>query len=216
MSTPSAEGPLVSCIVLVSRTGRYVDECLESVDDQTYPHVEKVVIENRDKHLTIGQGWNQGIRQAKGEYVAVLGDDDILHPDYFKELMAVRNGYDRLVCWCALFDEEGNHIGYLRTEGGEVWKKTSIEKLGGFNEELPRDVDTEITAVAAERGGFTEGILHQFLYGKRLHPKDGDHISVSQSFYDAVKEKWLKGEMNVYAIKGNPPTDTSKYRLHDS
>ncbi len=101
--SPSPAG-LVTVIIPVYNRARYIEQTIRSVLDQTYPHIELIVIDdgstdeskrlieqflpdltllthpggvNRGQSASI----NLGMTHASGEYVALLDSDDFWHPD---------------------------------------------------------------------------------------------------------------------------------------
>lgn len=104
------KNPLVSVIIPVYNVERYLEECLDSVFNQTYKHIEVIAIndgstdnslnilnEYSKKHSNLkvinqeNQGQaaarNKGISEASGEYVHFLDSDDYLAPDTFENLI---------------------------------------------------------------------------------------------------------------------------------
>lgn len=99
----SAEQPLVTVIIASYNHGPYIEQSILSVLNQTYPHIELLVIDDgssddsveriqrlqaqhgfdfrvqRNKGLT--QTLNDAIARAKGELIAPFGSDDIMMPD---------------------------------------------------------------------------------------------------------------------------------------
>ena len=83
-------------------------QCLESVHNQTYPNIEHLIIDGASTDGTVEmlqeyaeKGWikyvsepdsgvcdamNKGIKQAKGEYIAILNSDDYYYKDALWEL----------------------------------------------------------------------------------------------------------------------------------
>lgn len=94
---------LVSVIIPIYNVEKYLPECLDSLLAQTYPHWQAICVNDgskdnslqilqqyaaKDKRFSIinqeNQGLsmarNNGLKQAKGEYVYFLDSDDCLHP----------------------------------------------------------------------------------------------------------------------------------------
>lgn len=100
--TPSSE-PLVSVIISSYNHAPYIEECIESVLAQTYPHIELLVVDDgstddsveRIQSLQHRYGFdfqvqtNQGltrtlnatIARARGSLIAPFGSDDVMLPD---------------------------------------------------------------------------------------------------------------------------------------
>jgi glycosyltransferase involved in cell wall biosynthesis len=98
--------PLVSVLVACYNQARYVEECLDSVRNQTYENIELIIIDDcsQDESASVIQRWlvthnfaatffrhheNQGIcktfnaalQRANGEYICVLAADDVYLPE---------------------------------------------------------------------------------------------------------------------------------------
>jgi hypothetical protein len=99
---------LVSVIILNWNGEKYLQSCLRSVLDQTYPKVEILVVDNNSQdgsvalletkfpqirliksevNLGFAAGNNLGINQSSGEYVALLNNDTELDSDWLEELI---------------------------------------------------------------------------------------------------------------------------------
>ena len=95
--------PKVSVIVPVYKTEKYLDECLESIENQTLREIEIVcvndgspdnsidILENHKRkdgrikiinqeNAGISMARNAGIKNSKGEYVLFLDSDDLISP----------------------------------------------------------------------------------------------------------------------------------------
>lgn len=102
--------PLVSIIVPVYNVEAYIDDCVESLVNQTYDNVEILLIddESKDGSLLKVQEWsnkfkhiesysiphgglssvrNFGIRKSKGEYLLFVDSDDIIKTFYVEALV---------------------------------------------------------------------------------------------------------------------------------
>lgn len=112
-SSPSASAageslPLVS-VLIRSMDRQYLQEALDSVALQTYPHIEVVVVAAKSGHQSLparcgpfalrlistdqplqrSQAANQALTQAHGEFLLFLDDDDWLLPGHIARLVHV-------------------------------------------------------------------------------------------------------------------------------
>ncbi len=107
--------PLVSVAIPAYNHSRFIEACLESVCAQTYPELELVVIDDgspddtfevarrflearkdRFRRIVLERQQNQGvsatsnacIEACRGEWVHLLGSDDLLHPQKVERIQA--------------------------------------------------------------------------------------------------------------------------------
>ena len=96
--------PLISVIVPVYNVERYLDQCMESIVGQSYPHLEILVVDDgstdgsgelcdrwagRDERIRVIHQPNGGLSAARntaldamtGEWVIMVDSDDVLHHD---------------------------------------------------------------------------------------------------------------------------------------
>jgi alpha-1,3-rhamnosyltransferase len=100
--------PLVSVAIPAYNHARYIEQCLQSVVDQTYPNIELVIIDdgstdntadkisdflNRHQNrfaniifdsqnnMGVSVTSNKAIALCNGEWVHLLGSDDLIHPN---------------------------------------------------------------------------------------------------------------------------------------
>jgi glycosyltransferase involved in cell wall biosynthesis len=137
---PSGEKPTVSVII---PTYNRATKCLRAVDsvlEQTHPHVEVIVVDDgsqddtaarlrdrdprivyiRQENAGVSAARNRGLREATGAYVAFLDSDDVWMPWKLEAQLAVLDRFDDVVMvWSDMHavDERGNVVAarYLRT-----------------------------------------------------------------------------------------------------
>ena len=102
--------PEISVIIPVYNTSAYLQECVDSVLAQTYQdfeiilvddcstdnslalarllygHNNKVQIIHREKNGTAGAARNEGLKRAKGKYIAFIDSDDLFLPQALEYL----------------------------------------------------------------------------------------------------------------------------------
>lgn len=100
--------PLVSIIVPTYNVERYVEECMDSLINQTYENTEIIVLDDASTDATVyllkqygeriqlienaenkGQGTrrNEGIKLAKGKYIYFVDSDDWIESDTIEKLI---------------------------------------------------------------------------------------------------------------------------------
>ncbi len=98
----------VSIIVINWNGKQFLQDCIQSIEMQTYQDTELVVLDNcstdgsrellshldgnyhlvlSDKNLGYCGGANLGIRSTNGEYVLIMNPDVLLHPDFLTHLL---------------------------------------------------------------------------------------------------------------------------------
>ena len=121
--------PLISVIVPCYNQAQYLDECLQSVLDQTYNNWECIVVNDGSSDNTeeVAKKWvekdsrfkyvcqrnkgvsaarNKGMMQAKGEWIQFLDGDDLLASDkLLKSSNYFNSGFNFIYCNFSLLTE---------------------------------------------------------------------------------------------------------------
>lgn len=134
--------PLVSIVVPVYNTKKYLSDCLNSLYSQIYKNIEIIIVDdgstdgsgevidnfykkNKKNTLIIknkkpsgcGQlACNQGIKKAKGKYVAIMDSDDISLPNRIKkevDFLEKHLDYFLVSSSTQVIDENNNNIGKI-------------------------------------------------------------------------------------------------------
>lgn len=114
------ELPLVSVCIPTYNGELYIKEAFQSVISQTYTNLEIIVSDDASSDSTldiiasyknkttipihiyshkpngIGANWNYCVKQAKGEYIKFLFQDDVLHPKCIESMISIAIKDDRL------------------------------------------------------------------------------------------------------------------------
>jgi GT2 family glycosyltransferase len=96
--------PTVTVVVPTLAADETLDECLSSLEHQTFSDFEVVVVDNsgrravnpsgrvaviaNDRNVGFGAAVNQAVRQSRADYIAVLNDDATAHPQWLESLFA--------------------------------------------------------------------------------------------------------------------------------
>ncbi|MBA7642015.1 hypothetical protein ES703_49701 [subsurface metagenome] len=113
--------PNVSIIIVNCNGKDYLKDCLNSINLLDYPNkkVETIVIDNgstddsvefikgnyskvkiieNDKNIGFAPAINQGAKEAKGKYIAILNNDTRVDPQWLIELIKPIDKYNQVVC----------------------------------------------------------------------------------------------------------------------
>ncbi|MFC1918892.1 glycosyltransferase family 2 protein [Chloroflexota bacterium] len=135
--------PLVSIITPVLNGVEYLEASIQSVLNQSYPHIEHVFIDGGSSDGTLevlnsysasypdrirfisepdksaGEGWNKGLNMARGGILGWLGADDVYESDavlLVVEFFRANPGAYFVFGDCNYIDEKGKVIGMAQTE----------------------------------------------------------------------------------------------------
>jgi len=126
---------LISVVMPNYNGHRFVEQAIDSVLHQTYPNFELLVVDDcsKDDSLSLIQqkaqsdnrikvialehnagvanARNVGIKEARGEYIALLDNDDLWTEDKLERQLALAgNGADIIYCSYDFIDEQNNPI----------------------------------------------------------------------------------------------------------
>ena len=114
--------PLISVVVPVYRVEDYLDHCIQSIVEQTYPNLEILLVDDgspdksgeicdrwagRDSRIRVihkqnagaGAARNTALDMAEGDLIAFVDSDDYLHPNLYAHLYSLmKDGVDIAEC----------------------------------------------------------------------------------------------------------------------
>lgn len=152
---------LVSIIIPVYNVEKYVEECLDSVINQTYKNIEIVVVNDgsTDNSLQLCKKYtdpriiiidksngglsdarNEGVKASTGEYIIFIDSDDVVHSDLVEELICNLLKYECDISGCdkvAFID--GTELKWCDDESGiQIWDSNEIMKnlVGNYTDQL--------------------------------------------------------------------------------
>ena len=114
--------PLKYSILLPTKNGgKYLKHCINAVLNQSYQNIELVVSDNANndetsdiirkyqddarlisvrlkRQVSVTENWNNALNLASGDYILMLGDDDLLFPESISKLDKIINQQNRPEC----------------------------------------------------------------------------------------------------------------------
>lgn len=159
------EGPRVSVCVPTYNRSSYLRQAMDSVLKQTFGDFELLVVDNAstDDTATVVSGyrnprvryhcnesnlgmvgnWNKCLELARGEFIAILHDDDLWLPRFLEHMVAALDSNPEAgfaYCPCYFVDEVGTHIGEAsRTFSTDCYIESRtlfgmlVQRSGGFS-----------------------------------------------------------------------------------
>lgn len=147
---------LVSIIIPVHNSSKYLKNCLESVINQTYENIEIICIENgsTDNSLEIINNYkdkikiiilekaslslarNKGIEKSNGKYLTFLDSDDTIEHNFIEELITnlEKNNSDLSICNIKETNENTGKVHYSNCYPNDViYKEEILSNLDKFN-----------------------------------------------------------------------------------
>lgn len=165
-SCVQSKGPLVSVVVPVYNVEPYLDECLSSIEHQTYSNLQIIVVDDSspdgcgvicDAHARddgrievihrvqnggLSQARNDGLDACRGEYIAFVDGDDAVAPCFIEELLAQKSD----IAQCS-FSTEREIIFAARGISPSVLDKATIVSGREASEALQYDSTGAYTVV---------------------------------------------------------------------
>lgn len=216
---------LISIIIPVYNVERYLPECLKSVCEQTYTHLEIILVDDgsTDSSGKICDEWadkddrivvihktnagvsaarNDGLKAAKGSLIGFVDADDWIEPDMYEKLMTGIGDADMVCC------------GYVDYPLGTI--DTPVHK-GVKSVGICRPVQAALCIY--ERDGYFTSIWNK-LYRREVLLRNGETIQMDTSYSWGEDEVWLAQVLrNCRKIAFTPealyhwrPTDNSATR----
>jgi len=179
--------PLVSVIIPTKNSARTLDKCLKSVQDQTYPNIEIILVDNNstDNTKEIAKRYtnkvynkgpersaqtNYGVKKCSGEYVYKIDSDFVLEKEVVAQcIQKIKEGYDAVVVHNSP-DTSVSWIAKVRKFEVDMYKydithssarfvrKEVYQAINGFNEQITAGEDYDFQN-KLNRAGYKTGFI---------------------------------------------------------
>jgi len=201
----------VSIIIPYNKDRGYLEQAVKSINNQTYRNVE-IIYSRSDKGVSYNL--NEGIKQATGDYIKYLCDDDMLTPNSIADSVQSMFGYDFIHGNAINFWDTGKEQIYTpdilhptlndmlkvnRIHGGTLmYSKHIFDKYGYFDESLWTGEEYEFNLRLLNQDA-SLGYCDSFLYLYRRHEqqkslgnKDITYQNARQKEIEKIKNKYRK------------------------
>lgn len=146
----------ISVIVPVYNVEKYLEDCIDSIENQTYNNIELILVDDgsTDKSLEIaktmkkkynniivisqenqGQGAarNVGLNYSSGDYISFIDSDDIISQNMFKKMITYCEKYDLDILECSyqeFCENKKGYIYYSNATSNKVYNGIDYYELG--------------------------------------------------------------------------------------
>ena len=210
---------LISVIVPIYNVSPYLRLCLESIEKQTYPHFEVLLIndgsrdnskdiclefaerDNRFKYIEqqnagLSAARNTGILNSKGEFLTFIDGDDFIESNYLEELYytSLKNDSEIVVGSYKKFNEEDNNY-YIHVF--DYWEEHYLHR-----ELINNIAQLERRGIEFETSWGT--LFHRRLFKNVLFPV-GKNIEDTRTNYklymESCKTSYIHKDLYIYRIR---------------
>ena len=215
---------LVSIIVPIYNAEKYIIPCISSIQRQTYLNLEIIFINDgstdnslnicqqlqlQDKRIKIINQENkgasiarlEGIKQAKGKYLAFVDSDDIIEPDYIELLLTAIEKHQTLIAAC-------NMIKHYENESPSITKNEKTRILD--EEELHKRFFNY------DFWGFPGKLYHKNVFKGIYFPKatiNEDYVVMAQLFDKYKQIAYIDIPLYHYLIHHNESLSNTRLSL---
>ncbi|MGG7213279.1 glycosyltransferase family 2 protein [Clostridium nigeriense] len=202
---------LISVIVPVYNTEKYIRKCIESLLNQTYKRLEIILVDDGsqdrsgeicdeyksiDERITVihkkngglSDARNVGIKIAKGEYIAFLDSDDWVDINLYSRLYSILKKYSAEISICnfkKVFDEDD-----ILSSSEKIYNYSNIEAL----EEIYGENCAQM--IVAWNKLYKKNIFRGLYYPKgKIHE---DEFLTPKLLYRANKIVYIEEELIYY------------------
>lgn len=134
-----------------------VDECRRSVEDQTFKRWEHLILRDTD-YEGCAATVNALAKEARGEWLFIVADDDLLHPDCLQKHLDASVGADIVYGPPVVEGEDdAQFCGSPPNIPAVALIRTALwVKLGGYDQRLTATEDRDFYERAMRRGTFAK------------------------------------------------------------
>jgi glycosyltransferase involved in cell wall biosynthesis len=199
--------PTTSVVMAVKNAARYLAGALDSIEAQTHPVTEIVLVDGHSDDETeaiarrypkvrwmtespaekpsYASAWNDGIRAASGEWIALLDSDDRWAPTKIERQLAVLSGADAAAAigYVQFVAEPGEplppsfkpsllerpHVAYM--PGALLARRSVFDEVGWFDASFEIANDIDWFARLKDRG-VSVAIVEDVVIYKRVHARN--------------------------------------------
>jgi glycosyltransferase involved in cell wall biosynthesis len=145
--------PLISIITIVKNQEKYLEDCIQSVMEQTYPHIEYIIIDGQSTDNTveiikkyqkrinfwvsepdngISDAMNKGLNKATGDFVLFIhGDDYLINPNCIQNVVdKINSNQGDILAFGILFETPNSKKEYYPIWDARMYLRMKLPHQG--------------------------------------------------------------------------------------
>lgn len=234
------ENSLISIILPVYNSEKFLEKCIESILKQTYQNFELIIINDgstdnskticekfatahknvkffNKKNSGVSAARNYGLSKAKGDYICFIDSDDYIEKNYLEILLKtiIENNADIVECNYKRVDEIGNIIG--KRDFRTFTCADNYEIVKGFAENIHfgNALWNKIYSKKVLKGlKFKElKTSEDYEYLANVYLKCNKKINISNYLYNYVNNS--NSACNTYSVKQNLEVIYAREMVYD-
>lgn len=203
----------ISIIVPIYNAGEPLEQCIESIINQTYKNIEVILVNDgsTDQSLDICRRWeakdariividkqngglassrNAGLEKSSGEYIGFVDHDDYIEPNMYEEMLNDMNNHNADIVMCSSIgiNEDGIKTKAYHTYGSfEILKDELIERMLHYEKIFCSSVWSKLykKSVIGDTRFVDEIVLGEdYYFNGRLYPTINRFYYDSRPFYN--------------------------------
>lgn len=226
---PMSNRPIVSVIIPTKNSQNTLENCLQSIKEQSYKNIELVVVDNfstdetpniskrhADKFFQKGPERctqrNYGVSKASGKYIAVLDSDMYLSKNVIQECVEQIESNPNIEgviipeksigigFWARCKTlERSFYVGVPYMEAARFFKSLTFKKLGGYDEKLVSGEDWDLSQRVEQVGKIDR--IQSYIF----------HDEQKISLIKTIRKKfYYAGKFGAYTAKSNKNANTKR------
>ena len=196
----------ISIVIAYNRDRGFLKEAIKSAEAQDFDDYEIIVHQG---NFNFSKNLNDAIKKAKGEYVKLLNEDDLLLPNCLKDLHKGIRGFDFVnadimnfgindMWWGDMEYHESIHKGKLtnfaemlfRNQLNQVsimYRTDILFEIGGFDETLNTAEDYDINLLLLKKG-YKLGYIPKVVGKYRVHETNKSINLDTEAFHERKRK----------------------------
>lgn len=224
--------PLVSIIVPIYNTEKYLSRCLSSIVKQTYPHLEIILVndgspdnspqickewEKRDNRIKVihkkneglGLARNSGLSIATGKYIAFIDSDDYIDHHMYETLISQAECENADIVYCGYYQENQSGIFIKKSDFSTltVFEKKDLLELS--TQYIP-GVSKNLLTMSVWHSIYKREVITDFFFSERDVVSEDLHFQLS-AILNSERIVYIPNALYYYCYNNTSLSHTFKF-----